>query len=132
MRSEFWPDYPLFAQDIFDDILKFLEALYKCYDQWLIDNPNWQPAVTRYSMREESISKLEAYRKLADDVLSNAGTVRGFDIDGLLRVMLLEFDSAYQLNYDDPDQPVKFVRDIYRMFDERKAASYGKASKKKQ
>jgi len=131
MREEFHPDYPLFSHNVFEHLADLMNNLYKYYDQWLLDNPNWQPAATRYGMQEESISKLEAYHKLANDVVSTSGAVRGFDIDGLLRVMLTEFDPAYQLNWDDLDQPVKFVGDIYRMFDERKAASTGKAGKKK-
>lgn len=122
MREEFRPDYPLFAHDYFEDIVAFMQALYKCYDQWLKDNPNWHPEVTRYGMREESISFLEAYRPALNDLVKQGSCRGGADVEGLLRVMLIEFNPAYQLNVDDPQQPGKMVQDIYKLFDERKAA----------
>ena len=122
MREEFRPDYPLFAHEVFDHVAEFVKALYVCYDQWLIDNPDWSPNVTRYGMREESISFLDAHEAAAKEMI-HSGSARGFDIDGLLKVMLLEFNPAYQLNYDDPDQPGKMVRDVYSQYNGRKATS---------
>lgn len=130
MHEEFRPDYPLFDESSFDDIAALMRNLYTYYDQWLVDNPNWQPDVTRYGMREESISFLEAYRKQAD-ILMACGTAKGFDVNGLLRVMLTEFNPAYQMNNDDPDQPGKLVRDTYKAFLDRKLSSIPAAGKKK-
>jgi hypothetical protein len=122
LREEFCPDYPLFSHDVFEHLHTMMRDLYKYFDRWLRDNPNWQPEVTRYGMSEDSISFLEANRALADQ-LQISGSARGVNIEGLLRIMLTEFNAGYQFTYDDPYQPGKMVSDVYRLFLERKIAS---------
>jgi len=109
--------FSLQTQDL-EKLKAWLKDLYAKYDEWL-STADLAKIDARKPLKEISKLILDTQRPQAE-VFIKCQSAKQLDIYGLQVVMQDEFNPDYHLNLSDPEEPTKMLKELYRLYDERK------------